>query len=233
MSKGILYLIPVPIHSEDDFDIKLIPPYIIEIINSIKFFAVENIRTSRRFIKKLNPKFDIDNTNFFIVDKRADKEIIKEIINHILDGNNVGVMSESGCPGIADPGQEICELAHKNQIVIKPLIGPTSIISALMASGLNGQEFKFHGYLPIEQNERIKKIKIIQESSGAHIFIETPYRNQKVFEDLIKHLKPQKRKISIAIDLTGKGEKIITKSVYEFSNSKIILEKKPTIFIFE
>ena len=233
MSKGILYLIPVPIHSEDDFDIKLIPPYIIEIINSIKFFAVENIRTSRRFIKKLNPKFDIDNTNFFIVDKRADKEIIKEIINHILDGSNVGVMSESGCPGIADPGQEICELAHKNQIVIKPLIGPTSIISALMASGLNGQEFKFHGYLPIEQNERIKKIKIIQESSGAHIFIETPYRNQKVLEDLIKHLKPQKRKISIAIDLTGKGEKIITKSVYEFSNSKIILEKKPTIFIFE
>ena len=233
MCKGILYLIPVPIHSEDDFDIKLIPPYIIEIINSIKFFAVENIRTSRRFIKKLNPKFDIDNTNFFIVDKRADKEIIKEIINHILDGSNVGVMSESGCPGIADPGQEICELAHKNQIVIKPLIGPTSIISALMASGLNGQEFKFHGYLPIEQNERIKKIKIIQESSGAHIFIETPYRNQKVFEDLIKHLKPQKRKISIAIDLTGKGEKIITKSVYEFSNSKIILEKKPTIFIFE
>ena len=233
MSKGILYLIPVPIHSEDDFDIKLIPPYIIEIINSIKFFAVENIRTSRRFIKKLNPKFDIDNSNFFIVDKRADKEIIKEIINHILDGNNVGVMSESGCPGIADPGQEICELAHKNQIVIKPLIGPTSIISALMASGLNGQEFKFHGYLPIEQNERIKKIKIIQESSGAHIFIETPYRNQKVLEDLIKHLKPQKRKISIAIDLTGKGEKIITKSVYEFSNSKIILEKKPTIFIFE
>ena len=233
MSKGILYLIPVPIHSEDDFDIKLIPPYIIEIINSIKFFAVENIRTSRRFIKKLNPKFDIDNTNFFIVDKRADKEIIKEIINHILDGSNVGVMSESGCPGIADPCQEICELAHKNQIVIKPLIGPTSIISALMASGLNGQEFKFHGYLPIEQNERIKKIKIIQETSGAHIFIETPYRNQKVFEDLIKHLKPQKRKISIAIDLTGKGEKIITKSVYEFSNSKIILEKKPTIFIFE
>ena len=233
MSKGILYLIPVPIHSEDDFDIKLIPPYIIEIINSIKFFAVENIRTSRRFIKKLNPKFDIDNSNFFIVDKRADKEIIKEIINHILDGSNVGVMSESGCPGIADPGQEICELAHKNQIVIKPLIGPTSIISALMASGLNGQEFKFHGYLPIEQNERIKKIKIIQESSGAHIFIETPYRNQKVFEDLIKHLKPQKRKISIAIDLTGKKEKIITKSVYEFSNSKIILEKKPTIFIFE
>lgn len=233
MSKGILYLIPVPIHSEEDFNIKLIPPYIIELINNLKFFAVENIRTSRRFIKKLNPNFDIDDTNFFIVGKRTAKEIIREIVDRLLDGNDVGIMSESGCPGIADPGQEICELAHKHQIAIKPLIGPNSIILALMASGLNGQEFKFHGYLPIEQKDRIKEINIIQKKTGAHIFIETPYRNQKVLEDLIKQIKPQNRKISIAIDLTGKSEKIITKSVYELSNSKIILEKKPTIFIFE
>lgn len=233
MSKGILYLIPVPIHSEEDFNIKLIPPYIIELINNLKFFAVENIRTSRRFIKKLNSNFDIDNTNFFIVDKRTGKEIIREIVDRLLDGDDVGIMSESGCPGIADPGQEICELAHKHQIAIKPLIGPNSIILALMASGLNGQEFKFHGYLPIEQKDRIKEINIIQKKTGAHIFIETPYRNQKVLEDLIKQIKPQNRKISIAIDLTGKSEKIITKTVYELSNSKIILEKKPTIFIFE
>ena len=233
MSKGILYLIPVPIHSEEDFNIKFIPPNIIELINNLKLFAVENIRTSRRFIKKLNPNFDIDNTNFFIVDKRTGKEIIREIVDNLLDGNDVGIMSESGCPGIADPGQEICELAHKHQIAIKPLIGPNSIILALMASGLNGQEFKFHGYLPIEQKDRIKEINIIQKKTGAHIFIETPYRNQKVLEDLIKQIKPQNRKISIAVDLTGKSEKIITKSVYELSNSKIILEKKPTIFIFE
>ena len=233
MSKGILYLIPVPIHNEEDFNIKLIPPYIIKIIDNLKIFAVENIRTSRRFIKKLNSNFDIDNTNFFIVDKRTGKEIIREIVDRLLDGNDVGIMSESGCPGIADPGQEICQLAHKHQIAIKPLIGPNSIILALMASGLNGQEFKFHGYLPIEQKDRIKEINIIQKKTGAHIFIETPYRNQKVLEDLIKQIKPQNRKISIAIDLTGKSEKIITKSVYELSNSKIILEKKPTIFIFE
>ena len=233
MSKGILYLIPVPIHSEEDFNIKFIPPNIIELINNLKFFAVENIRTSRRFIKKLNPNFDIDNTNFFIVDKRTGKEIIREIVDNLLDGDDVGIMSESGCPGIADPGQEICELAHKHQIAIKPLIGPNSIILALMASGLNGQEFKFHGYLPIEQKDRIKEINIVQKKTGAHIFIETPYRNQKVLEDLIKQIKPQNRKISIAVDLTGKSEKIITKSVYELSNSKIILEKKPTIFIFE
>ena len=226
MSKGILYLIPVPIHSEEDFNIKFIPPNIIELINNLKFFAVENIRTSRRFIKKLNPNFDIDNTNFFIVDKRTGKEIMREIVDNLLDGNDVGIMSESGCPGIADPGQEICELAHKHQIAIKPLIGPNSIILALMASGLNGQEFKFHGYLPIEQKDRIKEINIVQKKTGAHIFIETPYRNQKVLEDLIKQIKPQNRKISIAVDLTGKSEKIITKSVYELSNSKIILEKK-------
>ena len=233
MNKGILYLLPVPIHGEDDFNIKLIPPKIIQTINNLKFFAVENLRTSRRFIKKINPSFDIDNSIFFIIDKRSKKEIINDVIDHLFQGHDVGVMSESGCPGIADPGQEICELAHKNQITIKPLIGPTSIILALMASGLNGQEFKFHGYMPIEKIKRIKKIKTIQKESGAHIFIETPYRNQKVLEDLIKNLKPQNRKISIAIDLTGKDEKIITKSVYELSNTKIILDKKPTIFIFE
>jgi len=211
MSKGILYLIPVPIHNEEDFNIKFIPPYIIELINNLKFFAVENIRTSRRFIKKLNPNFDIDNTNFFIVDKRTGKEIIREIVDNLLDGNDVGIMSESGCPGIADPGQEICELAHKHQIAIKPLIGPNSIILALMASGLNGQEFKFHGYLPIEQKDRIKEINIIQKKTGAHIFIETPYRNQKVLEDLIKQIKPQNRKISIAVDLTGKVKRLLPK----------------------
>ena len=168
MNKGILYLIPVPIHSEEDFNIKLIPPYIIEIINDLKFFAVENIRYSRRFIKKINPNFDIDNTNFFTVDKRGGKEIVRDLIDYLLEGNNVGIMSESGCPGIADPGQEICELAHKHQIAIKPLIGPSSIILALMASGLNGQEFKFHGYLPIEQKERIKEINIIQKKCLLH-----------------------------------------------------------------
>ena len=103
MNKGILYLIPVPIHSEEDFNIRLIPPYIIEIINDLKFFAVENIRTSRRFIKKINPNFDIDNTNFFTVDKRGGKEIIRELVDHLLEGNDVGIMSESGCPGIAHP----------------------------------------------------------------------------------------------------------------------------------
>ena len=232
MNKGVLYLIPVPIHSENEFDKNLIPPYIIEIINNIKVFAVENIRTSRRFIKKVNKEYNIDNTEFIVIDKRANESVYKEIINNLIKGNNIGVMSESGCPGIADPGQRVCELAHRNNIKIKPLIGPSSIITALMSSGLNGQEFKFHGYLPIDQKERINKIKKLSKEKGSHIFIETPYRNQKVFNDLIGNLIPNK-KICIATDITGKNEKIITKKISEFYNSKMILEKYPTIFIFE
>ena len=232
MNKGVLYLIPVPIHSENEFDKNLIPPYIIEIINNIKVFAVENIRTSRRFIKKVNREYDINDTEFIVIDKRANQSVYTEIINKLLKGNNIGVMSESGCPGIADPGQKVCELAHQNNIKIKPLVGPSSIITALMSSGLNGQEFKFHGYLPIDHKERINKIKELSKEKGAHIFIETPYRNQKVFNDFITHLVPNK-KICIATDITGKNEQIITKKVSEFNNNKDKLEKYPTIFIFE
>ena len=232
MNKGVLYLIPVPIHSENEFDKNLIPPYIIEIINNIKVFAVENIRTSRRFIKKVNREYDINDTEFIVIDKRANQSVYTEIINKLLKGNNIGVMSESGCPGIADPGQKVCELAHQNNIKIKPLIGPSSIITALMSSGLNGQEFKFHGYLPIDHKERINKIKELSKEKGAHIFIETPYRNQKVFNDFITHLIPNK-KICIATDITGENEQIITKKVSEFYSKKEILEKYPTIFIFE
>ena len=232
MNKGVLYLIPVPIHSENEFDKNLIPPYIIEIINNIKVFAVENIRTSRRFIKKVNKEYDINDTEFIVIDKRANQSVYTEIINKLLKGNNIGVMSESGCPGIADPGQKVCELAHQNNIKIKPLIGPSSIITALMSSGLNGQEFKFHGYLPIDHKERINKIKKLSKEKGAHIFIETPYRNQKVFNDFITHLVPNK-KICIATDITGENEQIITKKVSEFYSKKEILEKYPTIFIFE
>ena len=232
MNKGVLYLIPVPIHSENEFDKNLIPPYIIEIINNIKVFAVENIRTSRRFIKKVNREYDINDTEFIVIDKRANESVYTEIINKLLKGNNIGVMSESGCPGIADPGQKVCELAHQNNIKIKPLIGPSSIITALMSSGLNGQEFKFHGYLPIDHKERINKIKELSKEKGAHIFIETPYRNQKVFNDFITSLIPNK-KICIATDITGKNEQIITKKVSEFYSKKEILEKYPTIFIFE
>lgn len=231
--KGEVFLIPVPIHQEEEFNKDLIPPITVETINKLNFFAVENIRTARRFIKKINPKFDIDNCEFKIINKRVKNKILIEIINEIKSGKSIGVMSESGCPGIADPGQKLCELAHKEEIRINPLIGPSSILLALMASGLNGQNFTFHGYLPIKQIERIKSIKSISNKKGAHIFIETPYRNENLFKDLINHIKPTSKKLTLAIDICGKNEKIITKSIEDYKFLEIKFKKQPTIFIFE
>ena len=233
MKKGTLYLIPVPIHSEDEFNLKLIPPYLTEIINPINVFAVENIRTSRRFLRKTNPKFNINEKTFIEINKRTEDIDYSKIIKYTVEGFDVGVMSESGCPGIADPGQKLCNLAHEKNIKINPLIGPSSIILALMSSGLNGQRFTFHGYLPIEKGNRIKEIKKIHPNTGAHIFIETPYRNQKVYDDLLQNLKPDYRKLCVASDLTGVNENIFTKKISELKEDKIILKKKPTIFIFE
>lgn len=231
--KGKLYLIPVPIHSEEDFNIEYTPPYLIKIVNKIKIFAVENIRTSRRFLRKLNPKYDIDHTVFELINKKSDSNDFIKILEYLLNGNNVGVMSESGCPGIADPGQKICDIAHQNKISIKPLIGPSSILLALMASGLNGQKFQFHGYLPINSSERINALKKLKPYTGSHIFIETPYRNQKVFDEIINTVKDRNRKLCVAIDITGKNEKIFTKKIDVLKNEVIVLKKYPTIFIVE
>lgn len=231
--KGKLYLIPVPIHSEEDFNIEYTPPYLIKIVNKIKIFAVENIRTSRRFLRKLNPKYDIDHTVFELINKKSDSDDFIKILEYLLNGNNVGVMSESGCPGIADPGQKICDIAHQNKISIKPLIGPSSILLALMASGLNGQKFQFHGYLPINSSERINALKKLKPYTGSHIFIETPYRNQKVFDEIINTIKDRNRKLCVAIDITGKNEKIFTKKIDVLKNEVIVLKKYPTIFIIE
>ncbi len=231
--KGKLYLIPVPIHSEEDFNIEYTPPYLIKIVNKIKIFAVENIRTSRRFLRKLNPKYDIDHTVFELINKKSDSDDFIKILEYLLNGNNVGVMSESGCPGIADPGQKICDIAHQNKISIKPLIGPSSILLALMASGLNGQKFQFHGYLPINSSERINALKKLKPYTGSHIFIETPYRNQKVFDEIINTVKDRNRKLCVATDITGKNEKIFTKKITVLKNEVIVLKKYPTIFIIE
>ena len=233
MKTSTLYLIPLPIHSEDEFNSKLITPYLTETINKISVFAVENIRTSRRFLRKINPKFNINETTFLKINKRTEDNDYSNIIKYLMEGHDVGVMSESGCPGIADPGQKLCNLAHEKNIKINPLIGPSSIILALMSSGLNGQRFTFHGYLPIEKGNRIKEIKKIHPNTGAHIFIETPYRNQKVYDDLLQNLKPDYRKLCVASDLTGTNENIFTKKISELKEDKIILKKKPTIFIFE
>ena len=232
ITKGSVFLIPLPITELDQFKTSYQLPHNTQIINHLNCFAVENIRTARRFLKKINQNIDIDQIQFIELNKKTKEEDLVEIITKLNQGEDIGVMSESGCPGIADPGQEICKRAHLHNIKIKPLIGPSSILMALMASGLNGQQFTFHGYLPIRENEIIKKLNKLNRTPGAHIFIETPYRNSKLLQILINKL-PKNKRLCVATDINGKNEKIITKEIHEMKDVELNIKKQPTIFIFE
>ena len=232
VKKGNVYLIPLPITELEDFETDSHPPQNTQIINQLNCFAVENIRTARRFLKKVNRNIDIDQLHFIELNKKTTDEDLSKIIRKLNEGEDIGVMSESGCPGIADPGQEICRRAHLNDIRIIPLIGPSSILMALMASGLNGQQFTFHGYLPIKENEIIKKLNKLTKIPGAHIFIETPYRNAKLLQILVDKL-PKKKRLCVATDVNGKNEKITTKEIHEMKDVELNIKKQPTIFIFE
>ena len=232
VNKGNIYLIPLPIAALDEFKSDSYPLQNAMIINQLNYFAVENIRTARRFLKKINRNIDIDQLHFIELNKKTTDEELSIIIKILKEGNDVGVMSESGCPGIADPGQEICKRAHQDNIRVIPLIGPSSILMALMASGLNGQQFTFHGYLPIKENEITQKLNKLTKIPGAHVFIETPYRNTKLLQILVEKL-PKNKRLCVAIDVNGKNEKIITKEVREMKDVELYIKKQPTIFIFE
>ena len=232
VNKGNIYLIPLPITALDEFKSDSYPLQNAQIINQLNYFAVENIRTARRFLKKINRNIDIDQLHFIELNKKTTDEELSIIIKILKEGDDVGVMSESGCPGIADPGQEICKRAHQDNIRVIPLIGPSSILMALMASGLNGQQFTFHGYLPIKENEITQKLNKLTKIPGAHIFIETPYRNAKLLQILVEKL-PKNKRLCVAIDVNGKNEKIITKEVHEMKDVELYIKKQPTIFIFE
>lgn len=232
VNKGNIYLIPLPIAALDEFKSDSYPLQNAMIINQLNYFAVENIRTARRFLKKINRNIDIDQLHFIELNKKTTDEELSIIIKILKEGNDVGVMSESGCPGIADPGQEICKRAHQDNIRVIPLIGPSSILMALMASGLNGQQFTFHGYLPIKENEITQKLNKLTKIPGAHIFIETPYRNTKLLQILVEKL-PKNKRLCVAMNVNGKNEKIITKEVHEMKDVELYIKKQPTIFIFE
>ena len=232
VNKGNIYLIPLPIAALEEFKSDSYPLQNAQIINQLNYFAVENIRTARRFLKKINRNIDIDQLHFIELNKKTTDEELSIIIKILKEGDDVGVMSESGCPGIADPGQEICKRAHEDNIRIIPLIGPSSILMALMASGLNGQQFTFHGYLPIKENEITQKLNKLTKIPGAHIFIETPYRNAKLLQILVEKL-PKNKRLCVAMDVNGKNEKIITKEVHEMKDVELYIKKQPTIFIFE
>lgn len=225
-----VYLIPVFL---DEHSLHTIPLYVVDAVKQCNVFFVENERSTRRFLKTIWKEMVIDDYGWFTIHK-IEEEVKNEFRKKIKEGKNIGILSEAGCPGIADPGQILVSVAQEENAIIKPLVGPNSILLALMASGMNGQNFQFVGYLPIEQSERIKKIKELevesQKKNCTQIFIETPYRNNQLIETVLKNCKPQ-TKFCIAADLTSAHEKIQTKSIAEWKKEIVDIHKKPAIFL--
>ena len=234
MSKATLYLLPTTL-GEMNYQ-EVLPETIKQQIEKLTYFIVENEKTARRFIKLVAPEKKQSELIIFQLNKHNKFSNLHEFIQPLLQGNDMGLLSEAGLPAIADPGSLVIDLAHKNKIIVKPFVGPSSLLLALMASGLNGQHFSFHGYLPIDSSELKQKLKIMEQKSmrsqSAEIFIETPYRNQKMFEQLVKTLH-NNTKLCIATDLTLPTETIQTLSVKNCKNKKVDLHKRPTVFIFQ
>lgn len=229
---GKLYLIPTTL-DENAVD-EVLPQTVIRIIDILDDYIVENEKTARKFIKSCNAEKVQANINLFALNKHTEVAAHMEMIAPLLAGKNVGLMSEAGCPGVADPGAVIVKLAHQHNIQVVPLVGPSSILLAIMASGMNGQSFAFNGYLPIDAQEKKAAIKnferISLENNQSQSFIETPYRNNKLVEDLLQILNP-KTLLCIACDITLPTEFIKTKSVSEWKKQKVDLHKRPSIFI--
>ena len=229
---GTLYLIP-NLLGESDAE-RVLPPFNADVIKRIPYFIVENIRTTRRFLKKIDKSINIDSLTFFELNQHTDPQIIGSYIEPLLHGENMGIVSEAGCPAVADPGAWVVELAQQKNIQVVPLVGPSSILLALMASGFNGQSFSFEGYLPIDNDKRIKRLKLLENriytENQTQIFIETPYRNNKIVQDFITHCRPS-TKLCIAAEITTDNEFIKTKPLGRWKNSCPDLNKKPTIFL--
>jgi 16S rRNA (cytidine1402-2'-O)-methyltransferase len=231
--KGKLFLIP---NTLGDSPIgNVIPAFNSEIINSIQFYIVEDVRTARRFLAKCKIKTKIDELQFFILNQHTKPQEFSQFLKPIHDGNHIGIISEAGCPAVADPGSEIVKMAHDNDIEVVPLVGPSSIILALMASGFNGQSFSFNGYLPIKQDERVAKLKKDEirsrNENQTQIYIETPYRNSHLFDSLIEALN-HGIKLCIAADISLETEFIKTKLIKQWKLQKPDLNKRPAIFLF-
>src|SRR6187402_1492028 len=229
---GIVYLIPSVLDEEGN---DAIPSYVLAAIKNCSVFFVENERTARRYLKLLSKEIVIDDYEWYNM-KEISTETVAAFKKKIKEEKTIGIISEAGCPGIADPGQQLIAIAQELNIEIKPLVGPNSILLALMASGMNGQQFKFAGYLPIKNPERNNAIKELELESAkkncTQIFIETPYRNNQLMEALLLICQPL-TKVCIAADLTGPTEFIKTKTVSEWRKSKPDFHKRPAIFLLQ
>lgn len=228
-----LYLIPVTL---GDTQInQVLPDYNRDVILNIKHFIVENIRSARRFLKKVEKSIDIDELTFYELNRHTDRTYIDKYLKPIEKNFSVGIISEAGCPAIADPGADVVGIAQRKGIKVVPLVGPSSIIMSVMASGFNGQSFAFNGYLPVDNNQRIKAIKKLENKvyndDQTQLFIETPYRNEKMIQTLIKNLRPQ-TKFCIAAGITCPEEYIKTQTVEQWKKTTIPdLSKIPAIFL--
>lgn len=228
-----IYLIPTAL-SDSSLD-GVLPKYVLEdIIPNLTVFMVENLRTARRFLKTVDRTINIDNLQFCEIGKNADVTVITAFFQKHSQIYDIGILSEAGCPGVADPGASIVAMAHHKGLNVVPLVGPSSLLMALMSSGFNGQSFTFNGYLPVQKNERAKSLKsleiLVQKYKQSQLFIETPFRNQQLFEAILTHCN-ERTNLCVACNITAKDEYIRTLSVGEWKKQVIDLHKKPTVFI--
>ena len=231
MKKGTIYMLPTLLGGEQAEDV--IPAEVIRQTTELRCFIVENIKTARRYLRKLDREFPIDDSRFFILNRKTDPSELRKFIQPAIKGENIGILSEAGCPGVADPGAGVIAAAHSNGIHVKPLVGPSSILMALMGSGFSGQEFAFHGYLPKERKDRIRRLRDFEADTRrtgmTHLFMDTPFRNMNVLEDLLNELNDVTM-LSIASNITMGDENIQTMSVLDWREKAYDLSKKPTIF---
>ncbi len=232
MNNGKLYLIPSPLGDNNPNEV--IPQPVLELMCTLTHFVVEEIKTARRYLSKSGLKGKIDTLEFYELNEHTQTAQIESYITILKKGNDVGLISEAGLPAVADPGAQLVSLAHSNGIEVIPFVGPSSLMMALMASGLNGQCFAFTGYLPVKPEERKAKIKLIEKVSAqlkqSQIIIETPYRNNQLFKDMLSVCAPN-TKICIAADITLPTQTIITKSVGAWKKSPIDIGKRPCVFV--
>lgn len=227
-----LYLLPVTLGDTPISNV--LPAYNKEVILGIKHFIVEDVRSARRFLKKVDQGINIDELTFYPLNKHTSHEDIAGYLKPLEEGNSMGVISEAGCPAVADPGADVVAIAQRRNLKVVPMVGPSSIILSVMGSGFNGQSFAFHGYLPIEAGDRMKRLKELEQrvynENETQIFIETPYRNEKMMEDVLRACRPQ-TKLCIAANITCEGEYIKTKTLKEWKGHFPVLGKVPCIFL--
>lgn len=229
---GKLYMVPTTLGGEQVNDV--IPQSVQQLVSELRYFIVEDIKSARRYLRRVDRNFPIDESMFFELNKRTELKDLSRFMKPAVEGHNIGVISEAGCPGIADPGADVVALAHEMGIRVAPLVGPSSILLALMGSGFSGQEFTFHGYLPKDRKDRIRRLKDFEADTRrtgyTHIFMDTPFRNMNVLDDLLNELSDTTM-LCIASNITLPDESVWSMSVEQWREKAYDLAKKPTLFL--